>query len=151
MIKRQSPRADTDCSGKWIWRMKAAYFVILVEMINRIPIILQRQVESEKIPQGIFFSEKHFHNAKGFLTIFQFSLNVFTESAVFSDKNMCHYSKGFKCATFCVGDQDVTTAPARHTWETGSLNGHQFMLQWFIRFGEFNEFLFHWGKTPFSI
>ena len=29
------------------------------------------------------------------------------------------------------------SAPARHTWETGSLNWTQFMLQWLIRFPEF--------------
>ena len=53
--------------------------------------------------------------------------------------------------TSCVRDQDTTTAPARHMWETGSLNWAQFMLQQFIRFpgfAEFSEFLFHLGKTP---
>ena len=30
--------------------------------------------------------------------------------------------KGFEPATSCVRDQGVTTAPARHMWETGSLN-----------------------------
>ena len=39
-----------------------------------------------------------------------------------------------------------TTVPARHMWET--LNWLQFMLQWFIRFPEFNEFLSHLGKSP---
>ena len=29
-------------------------------------------------------------------------------------------------------DQDATTAPVRHMWETRSLNWAQFMLQWFI-------------------
>ena len=65
--------------------------------------------------------------------------------------------KGFEPATFCVRDQDATTAPAhmrdtffvletrmlqqrQHTWETGSLNSAQFMLQSFIRFPEFTEF-----------
>ena len=38
-------------------------------------------------------------------------LNVFTE---FNDKNICHYSKRFKPATWCVRHQDATTAPARH-------------------------------------
>ena len=51
-------------------------------------------------------------------------------------------------ATSCVRDQDATTAPARYMWETGSLNWAQFILQWFIRFPEFSEFLFHLGKTP---
>ena len=47
----------------------------------------------------------------------EFSLNVFTEFAEFSDKNICHYSKKARTcqsATSCVRDQDATTAPARH-------------------------------------
>ena len=48
--------------------------------------------------------------------------------------------KGLEPATSCVRDQDATTAPARHMWETGSLNWAQFMLQWFINFTEFTEF-----------
>ena len=79
---------------------------------------------------------------------FHFSLNVFTEFAEFTDKNICLYSKKAQTchpATLCVRDQDATTAPARHMWETGSLNWAQFMLQWFIKF---TEFMFHLGKTP---
>ena len=74
------------------------------------------------------------------------SLNVFTE---FSDKNTCHYSKRARTchqATSCVRDPDASTAPARHMW--GSSIWAQFMLQWFIRFPEFSEFLFHLGKPP---
>ena len=85
---------------------------------------------------------------------FDFSLNVFTKFNKFSDKNICHYSKrAWTChaAASCVRDQDATTVPARHVWETGSLNYAQFMLQWFIRFPEFSEFLFHLGKTPLSL
>ena len=37
-------------------------------------------------------------------------------------------------------NQNATTTPARHMWETGSLNWGQFMHQWFIRFSEFTEF-----------
>ena len=48
--------------------------------------------------------------------------------------------KGLKHATSLVRDQDATTAPARHKWETGSLNSTQFCLQWFIRFPELTEF-----------
>ena len=67
---------------------------------------------------------------------------------------------GINTATSCVRDQDATTEPARHvwetgslnsvqdavteparhTWETGSLNSVQFMLQWFIILPEFAEF-----------
>ena len=63
--------------------------------------------------------------------------------------------KELEPATSSVRDQHATSVPARHMWETGSLNCAQFMLQWFIRFpefAEFGEFLFHLGKTPlFSI
>ena len=58
--------------------------------------------------------------------------------------------KGFKPAT-CIRNQDATTAPVRHIWETESLNWFQFMLQWFIRFPEFAEFtvfLLDLGTTP---
>ena len=57
-----------------------------------------------------------------------------------------YYSlKGVEAATSCVGDQDAVTAPARHRWETGSLNWPWFTLQWFIRLPEFP---FRLGKTP---
>ena len=59
--------------------------------------------------------------------------------------------KGFKPATSCIRDQDVTTAPARLMWETRSLKWPQFMLQWFIwfpEFAEFTEFSFNLGKNP---
>ena len=85
---------------------------------------------------------------------FEFSLNVFREFTKFSDKNICHYSKKARTchpATSSVGDQDATKVPARHMWETGSLNRAQFMLQWFISFpevAEFSEFLFYLGKIP---
>ena len=81
---------------------------------------------------------------------FEFSLNVFTEFAEFSEKNICHYSKRVQTchpATSCVRDQNATTVPARHMWEARSLNWAKFMLKWFIRFAEFSEFLFHLGKT----
>ena len=84
----------------------------------------------------------------------EFFLNVFTELAEFSDKNICYYSKrAWTChpATSCVRDQDATTVPARYMLETGSLNWLQFMVQWFTsfpEFAEFSEFLFHLGKTP---
>ena len=75
--------------------------------------------------------------------------NVF----IFSDKNICHYSKRAQTchtATSCVRDQNATTAPGTHTLETGSLNLLKFMFQWFIKFPEFIEctkLLFHLGKT----
>ena len=58
--------------------------------------------------------------------------------------------KGLEPATPCARDQDPTTAPARHVWKTGSLNWPWFVLQWFIRFLEFTEFSFHFGKTPMN-
>ena len=91
-----------------------------------------------------------------FLTSFEFSLNVFTEFAKFSYKNICHYSKRAQTcypATSCVRVQDDTQCQ-QDTCETGSLNWTQFMLQWFITFPEFakfSEFLFHLGKTPLSV
>ena len=75
-------------------------------------------------------------------------LNVLTE---FSDKYICHYSKRARTchpATSRVRDQDATTVPARHMRETVSLNLVQFILQWFIKFAEFSEFLFHSGENP---
>ena len=63
-------------------------------------------------------------------------------------------SKGFKPATSCVRNQDATTVPTRHRWEALYLNWPKFMLQWFITFPEFAEFiesLFHLGKTPMSL
>ena len=81
----------------------------------------------------------------------EFSLNVFTEFAEFIDKNICHYCKRAQTCnpgTSCVRHQHATTAPARHMWETGSLNWAQFMVQCFISIPEFCEFLLHLGKTP---
>ena len=50
-------------------------------------------------------------------TTIEFSLNVFTEFAEFSDKNMYYYSKRVRTchpATSCVRDMDASTVPARH-------------------------------------
>ena len=52
----------------------------------------------------------------------EFFLNIFTEFAEFSDKNICHSVKVLEPATSCIGDQDVATSPARHMGETGFLN-----------------------------
>ena len=60
-------------------------------------------------------------------------------------------SKGLEPATSCAKDQDATTAPARRNmWETESLNWALFMLQWFIRFTEFNEISAPFRKTILS-
>ena len=48
--------------------------------------------------------------------------------------------KGLEPVTSCIRDQDATTDPARHMWETGSSSWAQLILQWFIRFPEFSEF-----------
>ena len=43
-----------------------------------------------------------------------------------------------------------TAVPAKHMWETESLNWAQFMLQWFIIFPEFAEFTeFNESSVPF--
>ena len=55
--------------------------------------------------------------------------------------------KELEPVTSCVRDQDATTGPARHMWETGSLNWSQFMLQWFFRFHHFSESSAHLRKT----
>ena len=49
--------------------------------------------------------------------------------------------KRLETATFSVWDRDASTStePARHIWETGSLNWAKFMVQRFIKFAEFNE------------
>ena len=58
--------------------------------------------------------------------------------------------KGLKPVPSCVRDQNATTAPARHMWDTGSLNWAQFMLQWFIRFNKFAECTeFNESSAPF--
>ena len=80
------------------------------------------------------------------LDLMEFLLNVFTE---FTDKKYL-LLKGLEPATSCIRDQDATTAPARHVWETGSLNWAQFMLQWFIWFSEFTEITeFNESSAPF--
>ena len=63
-----------------------------------------------------------------------FSLNLVTKIFVIT-------VKGFEPATSCA------RAPARHMWDTGSLNWPQFMLHWSIRFPKFSEFLFHLERT----
>ena len=45
---------------------------------------------------------------------FEFSLNVFTKFAEFSDKKYYILKRLIEPATFCVRDQDATTAAARH-------------------------------------
>ena len=51
----------------------------------------------------------------------EFFLNVFIEFIKFSDKKYLSL-KGIKPATYCVRDQDATTAVPRHMRETRSLN-----------------------------
>ena len=60
------------------------------------------------------------HNNRFYIGVFP---KCFAEFAEFSGKNICHYSKrAWTCHTeiACVRDQDATTAPKRHMWETGS-------------------------------
>ena len=73
----------------------------------------------------------------------------FSEFSEFRDQKYLSW-KGRKPATFCVRDQDDTTAPARHMWETWSFNWDQLMLRWFIRFIEFAEITeFNESSAPF--
>ena len=68
----------------------------------------------------------------------------------------CRYSKRIRTchsATSFVRDQDATSAPARHMWETGILSQTQFMLQWLsVSLNSLNpvKVLFHLGKTRMS-
>ena len=77
----------------------------------------------------------------------EFFLYVSLNSADSVTKIFVITVKKLKTATSCVRDQDATTAPARHMWDTRSLNWTQFMLQWFIRFPGFAEF--NESSTPF--
>ena len=80
-------------------------------------------------------------NNGGFSKCFMNSLNSVT-------KNICHYSKRTRNCHLLF-----EPAPARHMWETGSLNCTQFKVQWFIRFpecAEFSESSTHLGKTSTS-
>ena len=81
----------------------------------------------------------------------EFSLNVSLSSLNSATKIFVITAEGLEPTISCVRDQYATAVPARHMWQTGSLNWPWFMLQWFIKFpefAEFNEFLFHLGKTP---
>ena len=56
------------------------------------------------------------------LRTMEFFLNVFTECAAFSDKNICLYSKRAQTClsvTSWVKDQDATTVPAGHMSQVG--------------------------------
>ena len=83
--------------------------------------------------------------------VMEFFLNVFTEFSKFSDKKFTITVKGLVPATSCIRDQDATTVPARHMWETGSLNWAQFMHQWLsVSPNSLNsvKVLRYLGKTP---
>ena len=76
----------------------------------------------------------------------EFSLNSVKKIFVITVKGLKHNISDNR-------DQDASTVPARHMWETGSINLSQFMLQWFIwfpKFAEFTEFPFNLGKIPMS-
>ena len=66
--------------------------------------------------------------------------------------NTSHYSKRAQTChqtTSNARNQDVTAVPGRHMLGTESLKLTP--IQWFIRFPEFTEFLFHLGKTALSL
>ena len=80
----------------------------------------------------------------------EFFLNVFHWIQRIQWQKKLFTVKGLEPATSCVRDQDATTAPARHMWETGSLNWVQFMLQWLsVSLNSLNsvKVLLHLGKT----
>ena len=69
----------------------------------------------------------------------EFFPNVFPEFAEFSDKIFV-IKRARTCHLLCKRPKCYR----RHMWGTWSLNWTQFMLQWLIRFPEFNE-----SPTPF--
>ena len=78
-------------------------------------------------------------------THLSFSLNAFTEIAEFSDQNNIHLKKRLlylELAISCIRNQSLYL---RHQEVTGnrriSLNWSNCMLQWFLRFSEFTEFI----------
>ena len=87
-----------------------------------------------------------------FKTLCYFIALMLIEFSEFSDKNVCHYSKrAWTCHLLCK-TSGCSHRPARHRWETESLNSAQFILQWLIRFPEFadvSEFLLHLGKKHY--
>ena len=91
---------------------------------------------------GIFFYKKNIIQYHLFTKIqtLDFFLNVSWIRWIQWQKIFVIRVKGLEPATSCVRDQDATTLPARHMWETAFLNWTQFKLQWFIRFPEFAEF-----------
>ena len=97
--------------------------LIFLKLLQKVNIIQRSRSRLKninlKLQTSIYFSLNCFCFMS---TSIEFSINVFTE---FSDKNICHYrhrALTYHPATSCVRDQDTTTAPARHLWETGSLN-----------------------------
>ena len=80
----------------------------------------------------------------------EFFLNVSLNSVNSVTKIFVITVKGLEPDTSCLRDQDATTVPERHIWETESLNRAKFILQRFIRFPEFAEFTgFNESSAPF--
>ena len=75
-----------------------------------------------------------------FFYTLEFFLNELLNSANSVTKIFVITVKGLEPATSYIRDHDTTTAPARHMYETGSLNWPQFMPKWFIRYPEFTDF-----------
>ena len=75
------------------------------------------------------------------VTLVEFFLNIFhwIQQIQWQKIYYIKRTRTFYPATSCVRDQHVTTAPARHMWEIGSLNWAQYQLQWFVSFSEFTE------------
>ena len=90
---------------------------------------------------------------ESFKEIIRFSLNVFTEFCEFSDRNIFHYSKR---ARTC---HPVTSCERPRCYHSSSQINvrdrifkltqiHASVIINLPEFAEFNEFLFHLGKTP---
>ena len=88
--------------------------------------------------------------------VIEFSLNVFHWIQQIQWLNIYDIKRTRTChpATSCVRDQHDTTAPARHMWDTGSLNQAQFMFHWSsVSLNSLNsaKVLLHLGKTPICV
>ena len=105
------------------WGIK---FIELIEAIQRLSVILQ------------YYDCKA---CSGFLQYVGVSPKCFTEFGEFTAIKICDYTKRARtCYLLCKKLRCYHSASkTRHMWVTWSLNLAQFMLQWFIKFPEFNE------------
>ena len=106
--------------------------------LDRLPVLFFHSVA---FMETVAFEQRT--TIKSWSETIEFFLYVFTEFAKFSEKKYCILKRIFEPAICCsFRGQDATTVPARHRKQIGSLNLAQFILQWFIKCPEVNEFHF---------